>query len=270
MRLGETRVVSTGPALGEIITEGALFDEQEKVLALFRQRFRAWLGRPLLELRIELRLQHQPEGYPWHAYYGARFAWRDERATVVRGVNGTGCVTSATRPDTPDYLELRSSRHSTLLFPGGLPFHQRHGGRMVDVILAPEGEKTLDFELGLGLDRDYPMQTAIGMVTPCPVVTTAKGPPHVGSSAWLFHLDAPNLLLTGLRPAADGADAITARLLEVSGSSGQAELRCARSPRKATVVDGQGAPLSEARVEEDKVMLEFSSSELLQVRIDFE
>ena len=77
------------------------------MLATFRQRFRAWLGRPVLEMRIELYPQHPPQGYPWHAYYGARFAWRDERATLLRGVNGTPSVTSHSRPESPDYLEIR-------------------------------------------------------------------------------------------------------------------------------------------------------------------
>src|SRR5207245_3495224 len=103
---------------------GEIVEEQEQLLARFRQRFRAGLGRPVLELRIEISPQHGPQGYPWHAYYGARFAWRDERAALIRGVNGTGYVTSHTRPETPYYLELRSGRQSTTLFPGGLPFHQ--------------------------------------------------------------------------------------------------------------------------------------------------
>src|SRR5205807_2422814 len=85
MLVKEVRVTSTGPALGEVITEGVLLDNQEQVLARFRQRFRAWLGRPILDLRIEIEPQHLPEGYPWHSYYGARFAWRDERALLLRG-----------------------------------------------------------------------------------------------------------------------------------------------------------------------------------------
>ena len=123
MRASEVKVTSAGPALGEIVSEGVLLGEQQQVLATFRQRFRAWLGRPLLELRIEIYPEQPPTGYPWHAYYGARFAWRDERAMLLRGVNGTGYITSHTRPETPDYLELRAGRQSTSIFPGGLPFH---------------------------------------------------------------------------------------------------------------------------------------------------
>ena len=69
--------------------------------------------------RIELEPLQPPAGYPWHAYYGARFAWRDERAALLRGVNGTGFLTSHNRPETPDYLELRLGRQSTVLLTGG-------------------------------------------------------------------------------------------------------------------------------------------------------
>ncbi len=200
-RVQQIRTISQGPALGEIVSEGVLLDTQGQVLAHFRQRFRAWLGRPVLDLRIEVAPVQPPQGYPWHAYYAARFAWRNERATLVRGVNGIPSITSHSRPETPDYLEIRLGRENTVLFPGGLPFHQRHGGRMIDVLLVCPGEKTQAFDLAIGLDREYPMQTALGMVTPAPVTATTQGPPHVGAEGWLFHLDAPNLLLTSFRPA---------------------------------------------------------------------
>src|SRR6202040_38604 len=103
MRATGVQVTSAGPALGEVLTEGVLLGEQQQVLARFRQRFRAWLGRPVLDLRIEIFPEQRAAGYPWHAYFGARFAWRDERATLLRGVNGTGTVTTHTRPQTPDY-----------------------------------------------------------------------------------------------------------------------------------------------------------------------
>ena len=87
-----------------------LLDAKDEVLAAFRQRFRAWIGRPMLEMRIDFKPVQPPKGYPWHAYYGARFAWRDEKAALMRGVIGTAYTTSHTRPETPDYLELRDRR----------------------------------------------------------------------------------------------------------------------------------------------------------------
>jgi Glycosyl hydrolases family 38 N-terminal domain len=265
----EIRVTSTGPALGEIVSSGTIHDEQERPLATFRQRFRAWLGRPVLELRVEIEPVEPPQGYPWYTYYGARFAWRDERAALLRGVNGTGYLTSHNRPETSDYLELRLGRQSTVLLTGGLPFHQRHGTRMLDVILLPEGETARAFDLALGLDRDYPMQTAVGMITPVPVVPTTKGPPHVGAAGWLFHLDAPNVLLTGMRPA-DGADAVLARLLECSTYGGHCELRCARDPVRGVVLDATGVPLLDASLHGDAVGFEVAPGDLAFLRVEFE
>jgi hypothetical protein len=262
-------VNASGPALGELVSEGALVDEHGQELALFRQRFRTWLGRPVLELRIEITPRHLAVGYPWHAYYGCRFAWRDDRAHLLRGVNGTAYVTSQTRPETPDFLEIRQGRESTTIFPCGLPFHQRHGGRMLDVILMPEGETARSFDLAIGLNRDYPMQTALGLTTPVCLVRTDKGPPHVGTSGWLFHLDAPNLLLTNLRPAPDDADGLVARLLECSGHSGQAEFRCVRDPHRAMLMDARGDVLSELSTQGDAVLFEAGQNDLLDLRVDF-
>jgi hypothetical protein len=270
MRVRDLQVTSTGPALGEIVTEGTLVDADDKVLAGFRQRFRAWLGRPVLDLHIEIYPEHPPDGYPWYGYYGCRFAWRDERATLLRGVNGTGYVTSHNRPETPDYLELRQGHQSTVLLPGGLPFHQRHGTRMLDVVLLPEGETARAFDLALALDRIEPMQTALGMVTPVPVVPTTKGPPHVGAAGWLFHLDASNLLLTGVRPAADGADAVVVHLLECGIHGGQAEFRCARDPKRAVLLDAQGTPLMDANVNGDAAVFDVAAGDLTQLRVEFE
>jgi hypothetical protein len=262
-------VTSAGAALGEVVSEGVLVDEQGEELAIFRQRFRAWLGRPILEMRVEITPRHQPAGYPWHAYYGCRVAWGDERTPLLRGVNGTAYVTSSTRPETADFLEIRQGRESTTLFPCGLPFHQRHGGRMLDVILIPEGETARSFDLGIGLNRDYPMQTALGLASPLPIVRTTNGPPAVGSSGWLFHLDAPNLALINLRPVANESGSLVARFLECSGHAGQVDFRCVRNPHRATLVDARGTALMEATTHGDAVTFEAGQNDLIHLRVDF-
>lgn len=265
----KVEVTSTGPALGEIITEGILVNDSDQELAHFRQRFQAWLGRPLLEMRIEIRPVQPAHGYPWHAYYGARFAWRDERALLLRGVNGTGSVTSHTRPVTPDYLELRAGQQNTVIFPGGLAFHQRNGSRMLDILLITAGEACQTFDIGISLDRPVPMQTAQGVITPVPVVSTTQGPPHVGATGWLFHLDSSNLLLTSLRPAPDGSDAVIARLLECGGQGGPAELRTIRNPTRAMLLDARGTTLYDVPTQGDACMLDVARHDLLQLRVEF-
>jgi hypothetical protein len=276
----EVKVTSTGPALGEIVAEGTIVGEHNQLLANFRQRLRLWLGRPLLEMRIEIEPQQPPAGYPWHAYYGARFAWRDEREVMVRGVSGTSYITQHPRPQTPDYIEIRQPpRSNTVLFPGGLPFHQRQGGRMLDVIMVTEGERTATFELGLALDREVPMQTALGYASPLAVVPTTKGPPHIGASGWLFHIDASNLLLTRLvpgvldpgpgEPLPGPRDAVVARFLECAGYSGLAEFRCVRDPQRALVLNNAGQYMLQANVSGDVVHLEVTPNDLVQVQVEF-
>jgi alpha-mannosidase len=168
---------------------------------------------------------------------------------------------------------------TTVLLVGGLPFHQKQGGRMVDVILVPEGEKETAFEIGIAFDREVPMQTAWGYVSPLAVVPTAKGPPHIGASGWLFHVNAPNLLLTRMKPGlmekTEGqrppgvADAITARFLECANYSGLAEFRCARDPVRAAILDARGQFVLEANRAGDIVHLEVTPNDLAHVQVEF-
>ena len=265
-------VTNAGAALGEITTEGTILDAHDAVLATFRQRFRAWVGRPVLEVRIELDVKHPPTGYPWHAYYGARFGWRDERGVLFRGVNGQNTQTGYTRPVSADYLEVRLGSERSFVFTGGLPFLQRHDTRMADVILAPEGERGRVFDLLLALDREQPMQTAAGWVSPAPVVVTDKGPPAVGASSWLAHVDMPSLILTSLRPcpAGDGMNrAVVAQFLECAGFAGAAELRFARDPSQASTVDGMGDAAHPLTMTADAIPVEYSAGETVRVKVEW-
>ena len=265
-------VTNSGAALGEIVSTGDLIDERDEVLATYKQRFRAWLGRPVLELRIELDVKHAPSGYPWHAFYGARFGWRDDRAVLFRGVNGANAQTGYTRPVTPDYLEVRLGAERSFLFTGGLPFVQRHGSRMADVVLVPEGEQTRTFDLLIATDRDVPMQTALGWVSPTPVVVTEKGPPAVGASSWLAHVDMPSVLVTCLKPCAPGEGAgraVAGTLIETAGFGGVAELRFARDPNRAALVDGMGKELQPLTMAGDAIPLEYSAGETLRVKAEW-
>jgi hypothetical protein len=269
MRGRSVRATSTGPALGELVSEGDILGPENSVLATFKQTLRAWIGRPLLELRIEITPTEPPRGYAWHAYYAARFAWRDERSLLVRGVLGPGYTTTASHPESADYLEVRAGKTNALILTGGLPFHQRQGTRMIDILLITEGETARSFELGLALDRNVPMHTAQAMITALPVIEVESGPPHIGSVGWLFHLDATNLLLTSLEAAPDGEDAVIAHILETHMESGQGELRCPRNPVRAQITNLMGEHQQDVRIEGDSVGFDFSPGELIVLRIAF-
>jgi len=265
-------VTNSGTALGEVVCEGDILDDHDQPLATFRQRLRAWVGRPALELRIEIEPTHAPGGYPWHSYYGARFACRDDRAAIFRGVHGGNFASTYTRPVSPDYLEFRIGGERTFLFTGGLPFLQKHGTRMADVVLIPEGETCRSFELLLALDRDYPMQTAAGWNAPAPVVFTEKGPPHIGPTGWLAHVDLPSLLMTSLKPCPSGEGmtrAVAMRLTECSGFAGQSHVQFARDPNRASSCDNDGMPGNEITIAEGLVPVDFSSNETFRIKAEW-
>jgi hypothetical protein len=140
---------------------------------------------------------------------------------------------------------------------------------MAYLIVLPEGESARAFVMAFGLDREYPTQTALGLVTPVPLVPAPKGPPHVGATGWLFHLDMPNIALLGMRPAAEGADAVVARLLEISARGAHAEFRCARDPQRAVVLDARGEAQMGVSVSGDAVLFEMGQGELTHLRMEF-
>ena len=275
MRATEVTTTLAGPAIGEITARGELLDAHDKRLAGFTQTIRAWIGRPALEIAVELDVEHPPTGYPWHSYYGARFGWRDERSALFRGVNGMNTQSTYTRPVSPDYLEIRFGKERTFVFTGGLPFLQRHGTRMADLVLLPEGEQCRRFEFLLAADRDYPMPTALGWTATTPVIATEKGPPPGGASGWLASLDLPSLLLTALRPervsdaGSETARAVSGRFVECAGFSGTAELRFARDPAAAQLIDGEGTPVQVLGVQDGAIPLEFSAHEFFRVRAEW-
>ena len=181
---------------------------------------------------------------------------------------------------TPRGIYRTLTIHGPESLPGVVRGHLDHRlddrKSLLDVILQPEGEDATVFDLGIALDRDMPMQTALGYTSPVALVPTTKGPPHVGSSGWLFHLDAPNLLLTRLIPGPSekgseppSQDAITARLYECAGQSGLAEFRCVRNPKRAVILDARGQFLLQATPNGDAVPLEVTPNDLVHLQIEF-
>jgi hypothetical protein len=91
----------------------------------------------------------------------------------------------------------------------------------------------------------------------------------VGTTGWLFHVDAPNLLFFNLRPAPDHADGIVARFLECSNHWVQATIRCVRDPHRASLIDARGNALNTCSVNGDSVSFEMPAGDLSQLKVDF-
>jgi hypothetical protein len=264
-----TKVVSTGPVAGCLQTWGELLDSHQQVLARFQQTVRVTWGCPVAELSIELEPGELPVGYGWHAYYGARFAWRSPSIAVYRGIDGAAHFTMLNRPTTSEFLELRDGATRTCILTNGLPFHQRQGARMLDVVLLPPGESATRFTLGLAVDLEDPAHAVDAWRQPAFVIPVDRGPPPVGPSGWLFAIDAPNIRLVGLTAAPPPRDGVILHLMETEGVHMQAELRCPRDPVRAELVDLMDRPTSSLNVYGDALRLSFGPNEWQRIHIDF-
>lgn len=285
MRATRSTVTSTGPTLGEIVTEGELIDQtNNQKLAGFKQTFRVWRGRPVLEIVIEIDPVKIPDGDPWSNYIGARFAWNSSIAALTRSVLG-GAQTDwkDERLESPLYLEIADDNQRTTILTHGLPFHRKTGDRMLDSILLVSGETRRKFQFTIAVDQAYPMQAALDALTPITVIPTSKGPPRSGASGWFFHVSARNVqivqLLELVEPPIELTDAwdplaaqpsptgqgMALRLLETEGRPVRVTLQCYRTPKSARQRDFQGKTITDLVIHGDAVQIDLVAHEIADI-----
>ncbi len=231
----------------------------------------------MIGLEIELDAVEEPHADPWNSYCGLRFAWPLETAELWRGVGLVRERTGATRLEAPEYIDIESLGGHVTLLTGGLPYHRRDAGRMLDSLLVVRGERERRFRVGIGVSLPQPAASALEFLTP-PAVHRDDHSPGTTASGWLFHVDARNVVATHWEPLVDAdvqaasavADTHTvsgfrARLLETAGRAGRVTLRTFRPVAKARQVDFLGQTLLQAPVDGDKITLDFGSHEWVEV-----
>jgi alpha-mannosidase len=289
MRSSRSTVTCDGPSLGEIVTSGVIIDQANgSELAGFRQTFRVWRGRPVLELDLELDIHRMPEGDPWSNYYAARFAYGDSTAALTRSVQQGTHGFSGQRFESPHYLEIATESERVTILNGGLPFHRHTGERMIDSLLLTAGETKRSFRFVIAFDANYPLQAALDAMTPPAVLFTDHGPPPSGAMGWFFHISARNVQISRVIPlmdetpsdaavgdldqwhAAAGDEGFALRLIETEGRHGQVKLRCYRTPVHARQRDFCGRTLSELRIIDDTVHIEMAPYEIADVELRYD
>ena len=267
-RARHIEVTHAGPALGEVTAEGDILTEDDgHPIATFRTILRAWAGRPAVELTVELHPITPPQGYAWADHFAARFGWRDDRASLYRGVNGHPHRAQVSKLDAPDYLEIRLGPERTAIFTAGLAFWQTAGSRAADCVLACAHESANRFEFLVTLDRDYPTPAAASWTAPAPVIPVETGPPGGLASSPLVTLDLPSLHLSGFRPRGEGR-AVVLDLTETAGFGGAADLAFGHPPASAVLLDNDDEP-QEITVNGQVVPVEFSAGESLRVAVEW-
>ena len=293
MRCRSWQVTCNGPELGEITTNGELIDQQSgDCLAEFRQVYRVWRRRPVLEIDIELDIRREPENAAWASYYACRFAWNDSTAALTRSQLDTAHGAGSERIESLHYLEIASDDERTTLFSSALPFHRKTGPRMVDTLLVTAGEKRRSFRFWVAIDQDYPLETAWDLLTPAPVIPVEKGPPRGSPTGWFFHVDSRNVQITRImntmpEPASEeqasengtqtdsstesegsaAGKGFALRLVETEGRERTVSLRCFRTPTHARERDVDGRTVQELTISGDRVVIEMGAYAIADVEI---
>jgi alpha-mannosidase len=273
LRLLSCEVTSSGPALGEIVTEVELIDPQEEtVLGRCRSTYRVWRSRPAVEIELELTPEQMPDGDPWSCYFASRFAWKHESAALTRGLLQGAHGLQGERFEAPYFLEIADGDLRTTIVPDGLPFHRRSGPRMVDSILISAGESARTFRFWIAFDEPYPMQAAHRMLMPPVAVRSEKAP--ASSSGWFFRMKEKNVQLLSLQPIvpdphaeSPAPDGFTITLLETEGRNRRVKLRPFRTPLSARKRDLQGNLLEELSIQRDAVIIDMRGHELAHVEL---
>ncbi len=125
------------------------------------------------------------------------------------------------------------------------------------VPLISRGERQRKFRLGIGLDLTHPMLDAIGVLSP-PLIVPDAAQPTSGTSGWLFHIDARNVIATHWEPILDGTSVsgFRVRLLETAGRPANLTLSAFRPVKSAQQVDFRGEPAGDCTVTEGKICVD--------------
>jgi alpha-mannosidase len=278
MRAEAFEVEYGGPALVQATARGVLVDPRnDRRLASFRQRYRLWTGRPLLEIDVDLDdldagwLDRAAGADPWSHYLACRWAWPDPNSMLRRTCLLAPELTEADRPETPDALDVSTRRQRTAMLFGGLAHHRRHGTRMLDTLLIAGRETGRSFRLGVALDLEYPFHAATDLITPSYVVPTASGPPRSGPSGWLVQVDNKAVAVTRVEyvdQASDGRGwGLAFHLAETAGRACRCRLRTFRNPSWARQADFNGDTVVDLPTDGDAVLVDLTPHELARVDV---
>ncbi len=261
MEVTQIDPATNAAALGEIRTQGNLVGEEGEVMAKYKQTYRLWRESRVLEIEIELDPQVDPKSLPWDSHYCCRLAWGDESALTYHDVQWVRTRCGGRRIEASNYVEINASHGKTTLLTGGIPFHLRNHGHMLDTILIPHGESQRKFRLGIGLDLPYSLPAARQFLyQPEPIFETSSVPAP-GTSSWMFHLEAKNVQLTSLDTLTDESGQIIGcktKILETEGRNAKGAIRCFRRVAEAHLCDFNGNRISKCEIDGDRIIFQLA------------
>lgn len=226
-------------------------------------------------IQIHLRfdnIKNNVKGNPWLTYYGSRFAWDNESASITRAVMGQAGGFRAERFESPDYIEVSDTDYRMVIVPHGRPYHRRSGPRMMDSLLIVEGESAREFQFTIEFDQPFPLRTSADVMTPISVLETTGSIPTGAASSWILGLSARNveIVRTEHKPAVDDqSESLTLLLSETDGVAVDCLIKTARQPSAAFSVNAEMTEKSALAISEQGTLISLSAFKIRQVQLIF-
>ena len=144
-------------------------------------------------------------------------------------------LTEAERPETPDAIDISTRTQRTALLFGGLPYHRKHGSRMLDTLLVAgigiDAGRSRSGSCSISSIRSTRLRTCI---TPALVVPIEDGPPPIGATGWLAQVDHKGVAVSHVEFVETTGDGrgwgLIFHLLETAGQAARCRLRLFRNP----------------------------------------
>ncbi|MFM1801415.1 MAG: hypothetical protein RJA81_767, partial [Planctomycetota bacterium] len=268
------------PAKLEVRTRGRIVDpaDESRTVATYEQLFEAYLGRPTLDLSITLTDVDENFFSASHAAYSSwgraivcRWAWRDSDARLRRVNQLQAHPTTADKPITPEAIEISQGSRRLTILPNGLPYHRRHGQRMLDTLLVTGRENNQTFRLSLVLDLEFPHQAVQDNATPPVLVPVRSGPPALGYRGWFYHLDHRNVAMTKVEFQPSGSEgrgsSLVFHLQETAGRAARVRLRLMIPPSFAKQIDDRSQNILDLSVSDDAVDVDLTPYEMARIEV---
>ncbi|MEM9413075.1 MAG: hypothetical protein AAGA30_18340, partial [Planctomycetota bacterium] len=260
--------LDSSSVVGSIHANGKLLDQNNQVIARFKQTTTVERHSPVIKFRVSFELEDPLKGSPWRNYLGSRIAWADEDALLVRSENEIGIPVYQEKFTAPSFIEIRNETCKITLLPGGLPFHRRSSRRMLDSLMVVEREKRLENTFGIAIDVPSSMGAAVSYQMPM----TTVGVDPLGSElgGWIFHLSSKNILVTdvsGLVNDGKSIRGIRMRLQETEGRSGKLRISCPFEINSAARTNLLGEKVFDMELDGDSASCEFLGFQFFQIEM---
>lgn len=196
-----------------------------------------------------------------------RFALPDEPYRTYRGVQSRRLAVTAPRFVVTDYAQLVGEQRSVTIASATAHTCVRFAGRMLDVVLPTPKGGAARTRLIVALDERHPHRVAQDLAAQRQPTAGCAAGDHDGLAGWVAHVDAANVQVIQMTPAAGDARAMDVTLCETDGSPVTGVLRFAQPASGAHWRDASDRRGSPVRVVEGAAEFTLAAHECRGMRV---